>query len=198
MQTDIAIVGGGPAGAALAIGVMNQGRSAVVIEGSDYSTTRAGETLQPASRPLLERLGVWERFLEDAHVTSHGIASAWGSDELRVNDFFVSPRGNGWHLDRNRFDRMLAGEAERRGAILLMGARVAGIERTADSRRITLRDGQTIDCAIVVDATGRERSLGRGHRFHGAAQRIAPPALQTRSGPRQSSARRAASWTTGP
>lgn len=161
MQTDVAIVGGGPAGAALAIGVMSHGRSAVIVESSDYSAVRAGETLQPASGPLIKRLGVWERFLEDAHVTSHGVASAWGRDELLANDFFVSPRGNGWHLDRSRFDRTLATEAERRGATLLTGTRVAAVERRPNGWRITTRSGESIDCAILADATGRRASVAR-------------------------------------
>src|ERR1700704_6184663 len=161
MRTDVAIVGGGPAGAALAIAVVSQGWGAVISESSDYSAIRAGETLQPASRPLIERLGVWGRFLDDGHVASQGIASAWGTEELQANDFFVSPRGNGWHLDRSRFDRMLAAEAERRGATLLTGARVAAIERGADGWRITTRDGQSIDCAILIDATGRRASIAR-------------------------------------
>jgi len=161
MRMDVAIVGGGPAGTALAIGVVSQGRGAIVIESSDYSAIRAGETLQPASRPLIERLGVWERFVQDAHVTSHGVASAWGSDQLQANDFFVSPRGNGWHLDRGKFDRMLAMEAERRGATVLTGERIAGIEQTTDGWRITTRSGARIDCAIVADATGRRASVAR-------------------------------------
>ncbi|HVR40367.1 MAG TPA: FAD-dependent oxidoreductase [Thermoanaerobaculia bacterium] len=161
MRTDVAVVGGGPAGAALAISVAGQGRGVVIIESSDYSAIRAGETLQPASRALIEKLGVWERFLDDAHVSSHGVASAWGSDELQANDFFVAPRGNGWHLDRSRFDHMLASEAERRGATLLTNARVAGIERIADGWRITTRAGACIDCTIVIDATGRRASVAR-------------------------------------
>jgi flavin-dependent dehydrogenase len=161
MRTDVAIVGGGPAGAALAIGVLNQGRGALIIESSDYSAIRVGETLQPASRPLLERLGVWKRFLEDGHVPSHGVASAWGTDELRANDFFISPRGNGWHLDRSRFDRMLAAEAERCGAILLTRERVTGVERRPPGWRVTTRSGECIDCVILADATGRRASVAR-------------------------------------
>ena len=161
MRTDVAIVGGGPAGAALAISVLSQGRAVVIIESSDYSVMRAGETLQPASSPLLERLGVWERFLEEAPVVSHGVASAWGHDELEANDFFVSARGNGWHLDRSRFDRMLAAEAERRGATLLTQTRVADVERTDHGWRITTQSGHDIESAIVVDATGRRASVAR-------------------------------------
>lgn len=168
MRTDVAIVGGGPAGAALAIGLREQGRDAVILESSDYSGIRAGETLQPASRPLIERLGVWERFVADAHVPSHGIASAWGTEELRSNDFFLSPRGHGWHLDRSRFDRMLAEEAGRRGAVLLTSTRVTGIERNADGWRVSPHAQEPIDCAILVDATGHRASIARhlGVRRH--------------------------------
>jgi flavin-dependent dehydrogenase len=158
---DVVIVGGGPAGTALAIGVMREGRRAVVIESSDYSAVRAGETLQPATRPLLERIGVWEAFLAAAHVTSYGVASSWGGAGLEANDFFVAARGNGWHLDRAAFDRMLAAEAERRGATLLTNTRVTDMQRSAGRWRITVSSGETIDCAIVADATGRRSAVAR-------------------------------------
>ena len=53
---------------------------------------------------------------------SPGIASAWGQAELYDNDFIVNPHGPGWHVDRRRFDAMLARAAEESGVEVLRGA----------------------------------------------------------------------------
>src|SRR5688572_11234517 len=105
---DVAIIGGGPAGTSSAIALARTGRSVAVLERSGYEEARIGETLPPEARVPLVRLGVWDRFLEQGHARSPGTASAWGREELEENDFIFNPFGNGWHLDRRRFDAMLA------------------------------------------------------------------------------------------
>src|SRR5712672_3374661 len=99
MNADVAVLGAGPAGTAIALDLARRGYSAVVIEQSNYGGTRIGETLPPAIRPLLDRLGIWDRFLKEKHSPSFRIRSAWGRDELSENDFIFSPYGVGWHID---------------------------------------------------------------------------------------------------
>ena len=118
------MLGGGPAGAAAAITLARAGRSVVVIEKSHYEQPRIGETLPPAARPLLARLAVWEPFLAAGHLPSPGVLSVWGDDELYENHFIFNPYGQGWHLDRQRFDRMLARAARHAGASAYCGAQV--------------------------------------------------------------------------
>ena len=110
MQTvDIVIVGGGPSGAATALSLTRGGLSVSVLERTRYEEMRIGETVAPAIRNPLGALGLWERFLEAQHNPSHANRSAWGSPEIHYQDFIFNPYGLGWHLDRRRFDRMLAG-----------------------------------------------------------------------------------------
>src|SRR5262245_28653187 len=61
---DVAIVGGGPGGAAtaLALRAYAPSLSVVLLEASGYDTLRVGEALPPLARRLLEHLGVWESF----------------------------------------------------------------------------------------------------------------------------------------
>ena len=61
-------------------------------------------------------------FLEDGHLESPGIASSWGGPNLYENDFIVNPYGPGWHLDRRRFDLMLAHAAQASGVEVLRGS----------------------------------------------------------------------------
>src|SRR5438034_1194138 len=115
------ILGGGPAGAATALRLAGNGCSVVLAERSDYTSARVGETLPPAIQPLLQKLGVWEPFVELKPAPSVGIRSAWGSPELRSNDFIFSPYGPGWCVARNRFDALLAHSAAAAGAQVYSG-----------------------------------------------------------------------------
>src|SRR5215207_9256946 len=116
---DVVILGGGPAGAAPSLSV-------ALVEQSSYDAPRVGETLPPTVQSVLEQLGVWETFVGQGHVAAYGTCSAWGSDELFDNEFIYHPAGRGWHLDRRRFDRMLAREAAESGVTNYSGYKFTG------------------------------------------------------------------------
>lgn len=165
-DVDVAILGGGPAGAAIALGLLKCGYSTVVIERSDYRGARIGETLPPAIRPLLVSLGTWDRFLADKHAPSFGIRSAWGGDELHDNDFIFSPYGTGWHVDRGRFDSMLVCCAEDLGTTIYRDARLLSFENNSRNWRIKITHGDHQHCLstkFLVDATGRASCAALKH-----------------------------------
>ncbi|MEP7339738.1 MAG: tryptophan 7-halogenase [Acidobacteriota bacterium] len=163
---DVAILGGGPAGAAVALSLRKHAPSLAVaiFESSNYDEPRIGETLPPTVQPLLAQLGVWESFLAENHLPAYGTQSAWGGDELESNEFIYGKFGRGWHLDRRRFDAMLAREAEMRGVDLFTASTVAKPQKPHDGRwRLTVRskDNQSFSVAanFVVDATGKRASF---------------------------------------
>jgi flavin-dependent dehydrogenase len=165
---DVLIIGGGPAGAAAAHALVSRGLSVAVMERSLYESTRIGETLSPEALPLLHRIGVWDAFEKDAHICSPGIVSAWGSEQPHENDFIFNPYGNGWHLDRTRFDQTLAAAAERTGAVVIRSSRIQSCVRT--SQQVW---SLWYECAgahreftanFLIDATGRSAWLARQQR----------------------------------
>ncbi|WP_281561397.1 FAD-dependent monooxygenase [Thalassomonas sp. RHCl1] len=170
---DVVIVGGGPAGCATAIALHQLGITRVaVVEGSDYSRVRIGESIPPDTRGLFSRLGVWQAFAGQNHQRCLGSYSCWGSDNLGFNDFLFNPRGHGWHLDRLSFDRFLADEVMLRGIDFLSGARFHQLNRDRQHHTIALTGGksgekQQLNCRFVVDASGRSASVARcfGARF---------------------------------
>ena len=104
---DLVIIGGGPAGAAAAITLASKGFRIAIIERSNYSMLRIGETLPPSISRFLIDLGVWNLFLKGDHIKSFAIRSAWGSKKLHDSIHIYNPYGSGWHINRTRFDEML-------------------------------------------------------------------------------------------
>jgi flavin-dependent dehydrogenase len=159
------VVGGGPAGSATALALARRGYAVVVIERSDFTDIRIGETLPPTIKKLLTNLGVWERFQRENHSPSFGINSAWGQADLYANDFIFNPYGSGWHVDRARFDAMLAQAAENAGVHVLRGAQLISIQETAGNGwRVEVgAEGKQLEweSQFVVDATGRASTLAR-------------------------------------
>jgi flavin-dependent dehydrogenase len=150
---DVAIVGGGPAGMAMAI-ELAPSLAVAVIDAREHRAIR-GETLAPGCRPLLARLGVYDAFLRGGHARCEGTMASWGAPSLHVTDYLLHPERNGWRLDRDAFDAMLAAEAERRGATLI-----------AAHARAVIRDGNLwrisgLSSSLIVDATGRQAALAR-------------------------------------
>jgi flavin-dependent dehydrogenase len=162
---DVVIIGGGPAGAAAALSLRRHAPalSVALVERSAYDAPRVGETLPPTAQTVLEQLGVWERFVREGHVPAYGTCAAWGSDELFDNEFIYHPAGRGWHLDRRRFDRMLAHEAADRGVTVYSGHTFNGSRRDGNGWLLNAQAGRGsevgVEAAFVIDATGRRAAF---------------------------------------
>jgi flavin-dependent dehydrogenase len=163
LQADVVVIGGGPAGTSCAISLARAGRKVHVLERSRYETVRVGETLPPAVCGPLAQLGVWEQFLKDRHIPSPGIISVWGHGEVYENDFISNPYGSGWHVDRCRFDEMLAMSAEDAGAIVHRSVNVTACTQqpSGDWLVETKCDNEAIvfQASFLVNAAGRRTSL---------------------------------------
>lgn len=174
-RVEVAVIGAGPAGSAAALRLRHRGVGPVVlVEAAGFDGFRIGESIPPDTRRLLAELGLWPAFLAQGHERCLGSCSSWGDDALGYNDFVTNPYGHGWHLDRARFDALLARRAAERGARLELGWRLVAAERRpAGGWRLTFRTagGRTrrLEAAIVVDATGQR---ARFARFAGARRRV--------------------------
>ncbi len=171
---DVAVLGGGPAGAAAALSLTQRGRSVLIAERSSYRRPRVGESFPPAIQAPLAALGLWREFESAGYLPSVGVRSFWGRPRQNERSFLFDPYNVGWHVDRAAFDSWLARKAESRGAELLLGHHLRRCERLAG-------DGWTLDltgesgirrvqASFVVDASGcaavLTRKLGRRRIRH--------------------------------
>jgi flavin-dependent dehydrogenase len=165
----VAIVGGGPAGAALATLLTQGGHAVVLFDDGRRPELVVGESLIPAGIPPLRRLGV-EDAVAAIGMRKPGATFTW-TPEHRFT--FTFARYQAWmvpyayNVPRREFDRVLLARAEEVGArriplraALERGTAAGGAELVlaADAAAAT---GWGAPPDLVVDATGRTRASAR-------------------------------------
>src|SRR5215470_8105906 len=165
----VAVVGGGPAGAAAATLLAVAGAEVVVFD---------GESLIPAIVPSLRRLGVEEAVAAISQVKP-GVAFTWG--DVRVGFTFTRYRHRmvpyAYNVPRPEFEAALRARAVAAGARVV--ARRARLSRGQAEEPELVLDAATRAAAgwgdahpdLLVDATGRARV---GVRALGIEARLGP------------------------
>ena len=166
-EFDVAIIGGGPSGSAAATVLSMKGYSVAIIERSNYSRFKIGETLPPKVNPILNNLGIGEVQMQ-IHIPSFANSSSWDSASLTENNFLYHPFGNGWHLDRNTFDREMIGNSISSGSHLFMETNINSLsQNTCGIWSLNISNpflNTTIKCKFIIDASGRVAYLNKKHK----------------------------------
>lgn len=136
----------------------------MVADSAAGPARKFGECLSPGAGNMLDMLGLRDGMERAGHLPSPGNRSFWGSSTAVERDFLFGRHGDGWHLDRARFDANLADAAVAGGVRWHTAHRFRAADRSNERWRLVLDtiDGAlTVDADYVVDATGRTRSLAR-------------------------------------
>ncbi|WP_255923338.1 FAD-dependent monooxygenase [Streptomyces humicola] len=163
METDVCVVGGGPAGLALALGLVRHGVRTTVLERSITGHRELrGESLSPDSVRLLDRFGLLRTLRHDA-LTVRRLEVTDGGHRVLSVDFagFPYPYRFPVELPQLRLlDELAAAAAGHDGFRLLRGWSAAGLwhdhaGRTAGVRVVGPEGKRTIRARLTAVAEGR-------------------------------------------
>lgn len=178
---DVAILGGGPGGAAMGAYLAKAGVKCVVFERELFPRPHVGESLVPSSTRVFRDLDFLP--VMEAEKFPHKYGAVWTAndesrpythdwDKLSASDtaaieFAERDQGVGmdytYHVDRGKFDTLLLQQANKFGAEVYEGVRVRGVEFGGDAPVVRFSMGRkdmSVSCKIVVDASGRHTLLG--------------------------------------
>ncbi|HET9702326.1 MAG TPA: FAD-dependent monooxygenase [Burkholderiales bacterium] len=166
----VAVIGGGPVGAALALALRGGGISAAVLEARGNPAAAADPralAISWGSRLILERLGVWASIpataIRGIHVSSKG---SFGRALLQARECGVPDLG--YVVSYRDLHRALHEALAASGADYLTGAEVCDVDCAAESGRVAFRRGdearQATALLVVLADGGRLAQSVRGVR----------------------------------
>lgn len=169
IEADVAIIGAGPAGSALATYLAREGKTVIVFEREPFPRFRIGESLLPLNMQLFRELGV-EAEMEKRFIRKYAanFCDRWGARQNRYPfaNAFNSDYPYCYQVERSELDQMLLDNAVRHGAraymawtvreVLYEGGAAVGCVAAANDGSGTI----TVRCKVVADCSGRAAFVG--------------------------------------
>ena len=171
-MAEVIIIGGGPAGSALACYLSQAGIPTLLLEKAHHPRPHVGESLVPSTTRVFRDIGFLPVMEREGFPRKYG--AAWHPPSSNASLFikfaeFPQPgvdQDYTWHVDRARFDHLLLQHAEASGTEVLQDASVSEVLFDPQGRATGVRfrrDGveQERCASVVVDASGRGTVIGR-------------------------------------
>jgi flavin-dependent dehydrogenase len=163
-KVDVAVIGGGPAGAAAGTQLARAGLSVLILEKEKFPRFCIGESLLPHGNDILRELGVWDQLDRAGFLRKYG-AEFLTADKSRLQRFWfrhnLGPeREHTYQVERASFDKLLLDHAKTQGCEVREQTRVLGLDQP-DTENMTLNcesaDGSRsgVRARWVIDASGR-------------------------------------------
>jgi flavin-dependent dehydrogenase len=171
---DVIVVGGGPAGSTTAAFLARAGRRVVLFEREAFPRFHVGESLLPATLPILDRLGALPAVAERGFQVKHGATFYDVEGHYEKTFYFLRDRpwpSYTYQVSRSDFDALLLEHAVKQGVDVRQRATVESLAFDADGVSVSVRADDTpvtVRARFLVDASGRDgliaTKLGRRER----------------------------------
>jgi len=166
-QTDVVIIGAGPSGSIAACLLRQLGHEVVILEKMTFPRFIIGESLLPQCLTVIEKAGCLEAIKQAGFQKKIGATFQHQGqfEHIVFDDKFSAGPGTAFHVQRGKFDKILADCAERKGATLHYQATVIEVEPEFNNSTVVYKDSDdtqhTIKAKFIIDASGYGRVLPR-------------------------------------
>jgi flavin-dependent dehydrogenase len=166
-QTDVLVIGAGPAGSIAASILHKQGFKVHIVEKEKFPRFVIGESLLPRVMDHLDEAGLLEAVKKAGFQEKFGAKFVMGDKVCDFNfaDQFSEGWSWTWQVPRAQFDQLLASEVEKKGVKVEYQTAVTDIKfkGTDSTTTVVDKDGNTkkIEAKFIVDASGYGRVIPR-------------------------------------
>jgi flavin-dependent dehydrogenase len=174
LETDVLVIGGGPAGTTTATFLARKGWKVLLLEKDHHPRFHIGESLLPMNLPILERLGVLEQVKAigihkpgaEFPIVGEGQGNGFAYNTFRFERALNPAFGYAYQVKREEFDQLLFRNALAAGVDAREGVKVEQVEFDGDGRPVLAHaraeDGTTfaVKPRYFVDASGRDTLFG--------------------------------------
>ena len=168
-DASVIVIGGGPGGSTAATLLARQGFGVTLFEREVFPREHVGESLLPASIPILKTLGVIDEIEAAGFTRKYGATMVWGRDPEPWSWHFAETNASyphAYQVWRPTFDQMLLRNAARNGVEVHEGSRVVDVAFEAGKpSTVTVDsasgDSETLQADWIVDASGQNGFLAR-------------------------------------
>jgi flavin-dependent dehydrogenase len=160
-RAEVCVIGGGPAGAAVALRLARLGHEVVLIERCAFPRPRVGEAMAPSIWTVLDVLEVRDEVAQAGFSRTERSMLRWGGlDE----DLSQPPGRFGLMVDRGRFDAILVEAARKAGARVVQPARAKPPRPRPGGWIVPVESGDgelLVEARLLIDAAGRYSNIRR-------------------------------------
>jgi flavin-dependent dehydrogenase len=173
LRTDVAIIGGGPAGATVGtlLKKYNPLLDVTIVEREQFPRDHVGESQLPAIGPMMHEMGVWDKVEAADFPIKIGATFKWGAtkdhwitdflpyqkfkDEPRPAKYIGQRTRTAFQVDRSRFDKILLDHAREMGCRVFEQTKVANVERSGDKVLGLKLSSEDADSRKLIGSDGR-------------------------------------------
>jgi flavin-dependent dehydrogenase len=164
---DVVVIGAGPSGSVASALLNKNFYRVLVLEKQHFPRFSIGESLLPQCMTFLEQADMLAAVEAAAFQHKNGAAFSRG-DKSSFFDFsekFTSGWGTTFQVQRDRFDKILADEAQQQGVEIRYGHSLNGFASSQNGAQLNVLDetgiSYQVDSKFVLDASGYGRVLPR-------------------------------------
>jgi flavin-dependent dehydrogenase len=168
MQTDVVVIGGGPAGSTASTLIAKEGRRVELFERERFPRFHIGESLIPETYWVLQRLGMLPKMKGSHFVKKYSVQFINRRGQLSEPFYFVDHKpheaSQTWQVRRSEFDQIMLNNAREHGVNVHEGARVLEVlfeGKRAVGVRVKMEDEseRIVRSKVVIDASGQSSLL---------------------------------------
>ncbi|MCE2464176.1 MAG: tryptophan 7-halogenase [Dehalococcoidia bacterium] len=173
LNADVIVIGGGPGGSTASTMLARKGLRVLLLERDRFPRDHVGESLLPASIPVLGELGVLPAIQEAGFLPKWGATMVWGRESAPWSWYFKETNRNyphSYQVWRPTFDHLLLENSRANGVTVCEGCHVVGVlfeDGKATGVQYSTEDASCLIARadFIVDASGQSGLLGRQLRL---------------------------------